>query len=266
MSSGSYLCCSVTYRGNMPINKYLVVGRGCVGQVFQDHERFECISHKEWWNTKNTSEEYEGFVCTAGLIGEDVCAYETFYKIVHANVTLPMSMLQEARRQRKPFIAMSTGSVYRGNGHVSEGFDVHPHNRYVASKIMMEYKLACSDPENIFHYSAKWFIFRLPFVDLGTEHPNDLKGRSQSWAQVEDVTTSIVTREDILNATLQALTKSAYLSSSVYNIASISVRLPEYLKETFGRFAFETVKAGSLGKLRADKVLLTDKAKKMGLL
>ena len=222
-----------------------------------------CINEGDWYEY-NLS-EYDGFVCTAGLIGEDVCSKQSFSRLYHANVTLPASMMHEAKERRKPFIAFSTAAVYRDGGKVDENSDVHPWNRYATSKIMMEYELNRRHITGEYSGAHRFYIFRLPFVDLKTDHKNDLKARASRWESVEEVTTSIALRKEILEATLTALTKWNWIASGTYNIASLDVFLPKYLMEEFN-IDLRKVPANSLGLSPGDKKFVTTKAENEGLI
>ena len=63
--------------------------------------------------------------------------------------------------------------------------DVHPHNRYAASKIFMEQTLQRHDRQMTCGVTYnKLFIFRIPFVVLFSNHPNDLGMRRAELAEV----------------------------------------------------------------------------------
>ena len=182
------------------MDKYLVVGRGLVGSIFAGDPQFDVVSHDEWHNRNLDS--YSGMVCAAAISTEAACQKATMAEVMEANVTLPLRILKLAKARNVPFVAFSTAGVR------SEEDDVSPHNRYAASKIMMEYVLQ----QEVY---SKLFIFRIPFVVLFNNHPNDLSGRIQNWTRVEDVTASVVYRAE-LERSVQAAMRGETPGASIH--------------------------------------------------
>ena len=235
------------------MDKYLAVGRGSVGSVFSTEEHFDLSSHHDWEDQDLSI--YSGMVCTAGICNEPTCQNMRMDEVLKANVDLPMRMLRAAKALNIPFVAFSTTAVYGRPGIRSEDDDVNPHNRYTASKIMMEYALLREG-------NSRLFIFRIPFVVLFTNHPNDFGARVSKWPKCEDVTASIVYRGDLRNAVIRAL--KCELSGGIYNIASGDVHFPRFLEDRFGWHG-QVVPAHSLGKT-PNCMISVGKAKEAGLL
>lgn len=113
-----------------------------------------------------------------------------------------------------------------------------PLYRYTASKVYMEHALQNEAYQ-------KLYIFRIPFVCLFNNHPNDLSARVQNWTHCEDVTASIVYKADLEGAIRRALTNGA--PGGIYNIASGTVHFPTFLEDRFG-WEGEVVPAHSMGR------------------
>ena len=218
------------------MDKYLVVGRGLVGSIFLEDSRFDIVSHDEWQN--RNIDDYSGMVCAAAISTEAACLAVTMEEVIKANVYLPLRLLKQAKARDVPFVVFSTAGVYRTAGVRTEDDDVHPHNRYTASKIMMESRLM----EESYPYL---YIFRIPFVVLFNNHPNDLSARVQNWKQVEDVTASVVYRAALEGSVTAAMRGEA--EGGIYNISSGDVHFPRFLEDRFG-WRGEVVPAHSLGR------------------
>lgn len=243
------------------MDKYLVVGRGLVGSIFSEDSQFDVVSHDEWHNRDLDS--YSGMVCAAAISTEALCQQATMAEVMEANVTLPLRMLKLAKARNIPVVAFSTGGVYRTAGVRTEEDDVHPHNRYAASKIYMEHTLQ-SQPNQIacgVSYE-RLFIFRIPFVCFFNNHPHDLSGRVPNWKQCEDVSASVVYRGTTEYAVRKALTDSP--AAGIYNIASGIVHFPTFLEDRF-HWKGDVVPAHSMGRT-PNSQLNTEKAEESGLL
>lgn len=249
------------------MDKYLVVGRGLVGSVFSDDKQFDVISHDEWSRRKQFDvishdtrlnhqlDHYHGIVCTAAISTEANCLKVTMNQLMEANVTLPWNILKQAKTNNIPCIAFSTAGVYRSPKIQSEKDDLSPHNRYTASKIAMEYVLQNESYD-------KLFIFRIPFVVLFTQHPNDFGERIKKWEKVEDVTASIIYRADIKYAVKSALQGAP---NGTYNLASGDFHFPTFLQDRFS-WRGDVVPAHSMSMRTPNSILNCDKAKQAGLL
>ena len=235
------------------MDKYLVVGRGLVGSIFSEDSQFDVVSHDEWQN--RNLDTYSGMVCAAAISTEALCQKATMAEVMEANVTLPLRILKLAKTHNIPCVAYSTAGVYREAGVRTEEDDVSPHNRYTASKIMMEYTLQNEAYQHT-------FIFRIPFVVLFNNHPNDLSARVHNWEQCEDLNASVVYKADLERSVRQAMTKTC--EGGVYNIATGIVHFPSFLEDRFG-WDGEIVPAHSMGRT-PNSQLDTDKAKQAGLL
>ena len=235
------------------MDKYLVVGRGLVGSIFAEDSRFDVVSHDEWHN--RNLDTYSGMVCAAAISTETLCQTATMARVLEANVELPLRMLKLAKTHNIPFVAFSTAGVYRSAGVRTEEDDVSPHNRYTASKIMMEYTLQNEAYQHT-------FIFRIPFVVLFNNHPNDLSARVHNWEQCEDVNASVVYKADLERSVRQAMTKAC--EGGVYNIATGIVHFPSFLEDRFG-WDGEIVPGHSMGRT-PNSQLNTEKAIMAGLL
>ena len=235
------------------MDKYLVVGRGLVGSIFSEDPQFDVVSHDEWHSQDLDS--YSGMVCAAAISTETECQKATMAEVLEANVELPLRMLKLAKARNIPFVAFSTAGVYREAGVRNEDDDVHPHNRYTASKVYMEYALQREA-------NAKLFIFRIPFVCFFNNHPQDLSGRVPNWKQCEDVNASIVYRHEIERAVIIAMNKD--VSGGVYNIASGTVHFPTFLEDRLN-WEGDVVTAHSMART-PNSQLAVEKAWEAGLL
>ena len=235
------------------MEKYLVVGRGLVGSIFSEDSRFDVVSHDEWHNRNLDS--YSGIVCAAAISTEALCQKATMAEVMEANVALPLRILKLAKARNVPFIVYSTGGVYREAGVRTEADDVSPHNRYTASKIYMEHTLLSEACQRL-------FIFRIPFVVLFNNHPNDLSARAHNWEQCENVNASVVYKADLEHSVRQAMTESP--EGGIYNIATGIVHFPSFLSDRFG-WDGDVVPAHSMGRT-PNSQLNTEKAEESGLL
>ena len=243
------------------MNKYLVVGRGLVGSIFSDDSRFDVVSHDEWHN--RNLDTYSGMVCAAAISTETLCQQATMAEVMEANVALPSRILKQAKARNIPCVVYSTAGVYREAGVRAETDDVHPHNRYTASKIFMEHTLQ-SQPHQIACgvFYQKLFIFRIPFVALFNNHPNDLSGRVLNWRKCEDVCASVVYKADLEHSAKRAM--SQLCDGGVYNIASGTIHFPAFLEDRFN-WKGDVVPAHSMGRT-PNSQLDTRKSKKAGLI
>lgn len=218
------------------MQKFLIVGRGLVGSFFQDMPEYDILSHEEWYLAGDNS--YDGIVCAAAMSTEPLCQSATMGEVLEANVSLPLRILKLAKTRELPCVFFSTAGVYRSPGVRSETDDINTHNRYTASKVMMEYALRSEAYQ-------KTYIFRIPFAVGFTQQPTDFEARIRTWEKCEDVNASIVYRGDITHAVTTALTRP--ITPGIYNIASGIVNFPRFLEDRFN-WKGEIVPAGSLSK------------------
>ena len=229
------------------MEKYLVVGRGLVGSIFSEEPQFDLVSHDEWHNRDLDS--YSGMVCAAAISTEALCQKATMAEVMEANVTLPLRILKLAKSRNVPCVVFSTAGVYREAGVRVETDDVHPHNRYAASKVYMEHALQNEAYQ-------KLYIFRIPFVCLFNNHPNDLSVRVQNWTQCENVNASVVYQAHIESSVQNAMAHG--VPSGIYNVASGIVHFPTFLEDRFS-WKGDVVPAHSMG-LTPNSQLDTGKA------
>lgn len=234
-------------------SKYLVVGRGLVGSALKEDPQCDVVSHQDWY--KSAKFDYHGIVCAAAMSTEAQCQEATMAEVIQANVTLPLQIVRWAKAHNIPCVVYSTAGVYRESGLRKEEDDVHPHNRYTSSKIMMEHALQMEA-------YAHLFIFRIPFVVLFNNHPNDLSGRAPNWEKCEDVTASVVYKRDITHSVNRALGREC--NGGVYNIATGTVHFPTFLSDRFG-WQGHVVPAHSMGRT-PNSQLDTSKAEQAKLL
>ena len=224
---------------------FYVVGNGLVGGIFKQYGGYSVVH-------RNHREAGAGVVNAAALSGKAVCDAAGFDATIEANVALPLELYKSAERSNVPFITFSTGSVYAPSvGIANEMSLLYPANLYVASKILMEQALP-----------SDCFIFRIPQVDLGNGHPNDLGEKVKGWEKCEDRTTSLVHADSIYKAVHHALTRN--IEPGIYNIASERVNLVDYIRAKYN-WEGEVVPAGSLG-LSNIPVLNLTKAQNVGLI
>ena len=235
------------------MKKFLIVGRGLVGSFFKDVPECDVLSHEEWYLAGNNA--YRGIVCAAAMSTEPLCQSATMAEVLEANVSLPLRILKLAKARDMPCVFFSTAGVYRSPGVRSETDDISSHNRYTASKVMMEYALQ----SEAYH---KTYIFRIPFVVGFTQHPTDFEARIRKWEKCEDTNGSIVYRGDITRAVTAALTRP--VAPGIYNIASGIVNFPRFLEDRFN-WRGDIVPAGALSKTPNCQIS-TSKAKAAGLL
>ena len=171
--------------------------------------------------------------------------------IMDANVGLPMEMLNLARLANLPLVVFSTTSIYKyRGGRRLETDEVHPHNRYVASKIAMEYGLQYD----------KCYILRIPFL-VYTEGEHSFGKKCANWTLCEDLTIPIIYPCDV--AWALGRIAGGNIPGGVYNLASEDVHLPTLLQEKFG-WRGEVVKQSALQGIPCPQVDLI-KANKVGL-
>ena len=235
------------------MKRYLVVGRGLIGKMLAEGKQFELISHTEFHELPARS--YDGYVCTAAVSSEKLCRDVSWDEVIKGNVILPSQLIKRARRDRVPIILFSTSGLYRYPGVAKETDDVQPHNRYTASKLVMEYSALSMK------YS-KCYVLRIPFICLFGDGKMDMPNRVQSWAQCEDVLTSIVYKKELLQSVLCSL--GGVAPGDVYNVMSEDIQLPEFVKEQFD-WNGKVVPQGSLG-LTPSTCLDISKAKTRGLI
>ena len=194
----------------MDMNRYLVVGRGLIGKELARNNQFELISHTNFYDLPD-ERVYNGYVCTAALSSERSCQSVSWDEVVRANVTLPLDLVQRARYNRASVVLFSTSGVYRRPGVAQEIDDVETYNRYTASKLMMEHAVLSTK-------YTKCYMFRIPFVCLYTDYHLDMLGRVRQWTKCEDVDTSIVYHQELMESVLCALKGDAL--GGIYNIMS----------------------------------------------
>ncbi len=235
------------------MNKYLVVGRGLVGSVFKKDPHFDVVSHEEW--QRAAQHNYRGIVCAAAISAEARCQQATMTEVMEANVTLPLRILRLAKARNVPCVVYSTAGVYKEAGVRAETDDVHPHNRYTASKVYMEHALQNEAYQ-------KLYIFRIPFVVLFSTHQNDLGSRVMNWAKCEDVNASVVYKAVLDRSVRRAMANG--VPGGIYNIASGIVHFPTFLEDRFN-WRGDVVPAHSMGRT-PNSQLNSSKAEKSGLL
>lgn len=244
----------------------LVVGRGMVGSCFADNPNFEIMSYEQWPAFRDraihdTARNWGGFICAAGIAGNQACDQQSMSDILAANVDLPVEMLMLARQWKIPFVAISSSSVYRSAARPQkETDDVHPHGRYSASKIAMEHMLASLCDTAPIRYESL-YILRLPFLVI-LDGAYNFGMRCSSWTQCEAVITSVVYPAALLGAVQCALLNRP--PGGIYNIASGSVLLPNMIRDWFG-WEGEVVPAGKLN-VNPTHILDTAKAEAAGLI
>ena len=183
---------------------WCVIGRGMIGSVFSTIGSFALSSHKEWDTIESNQEmaladpEYGGYVCAAGVAGTEQCEKHSMDSIMEANVGLPRRMLRIARMANVPLVVFSTTSIYayRGGSRL-ETDEVHPHNRYIASKIAMEYVLQ-SDISQMDMYD-KCYILRIPWLMI-EEGEHSFGHKCKNWTICEDIDTPVIYPCDIARA------------------------------------------------------------------
>ena len=223
-----------------------------VGSVFADDVRFELESHDIWKSRMLPPMNHTGYICAAGIAGDRNCNNAPMRAVMDANVGLPLSMMYAARAADAPLIVLSSTGVYRRHTRpCDEDDDLHPHNRYIASKIAMEYALKEYD---------RCYILRLPFVTLfeGAWH---FGTRCAAWKRCESVLSSVLFQRDLMNVVSRVL--DGDVPSGIYNIASHVVHLPDFIRAHF-QWNGEVVRQGELGLCPCAQVRLT-KAKGAGL-
>ena len=206
--------------------------------MLAEDDRFDIVGHKQFhefppWHG------YTGYVCTAALSSEKACQSVAWSEVVKANVELPMRLMRLAKSCNAPVIVFSTSGVYRIPGVRTEADDVEPQNRYTTSKLMMEYQL-----------SQKYdgcYIFRIPFVCLFGNHQMDMANRVRGWSECEDVETSIVYQETLIHAVNTVLESPELVPAGIYNVASETVFLADFVKENF-KWQGRVVPAHSMNK------------------
>ena len=236
------------------MDRYLVVGRGLVGSMLSEDERFAAVSHRDW--VEASEDGYAGIVCAAAMSTEAKCLKATMAEVIEANVYLPLRLLKLAKARNVPCVVFSTAGVYREAGVRKEEDDVSPHNRYAASKIMMEYALQNEAYQHL-------FIFRIPFVCLFNNHPSDLSGRVPNWDKCEDVSASVVYKAQLYQAVCKVM-NSGGAKGGIFNIASGTIHFPTFLEDRFN-WRGNVVPAHTLGKT-PNSQLDTRKAEEAGLL
>lgn len=234
--------------------KYLVIGRGLVGSAFADDGNVDIVSHDEWHHASKC--DYDGVILAAAMSTEPRCQAHTMKQVLEANVKLPVRVAELTRARNIPLVMFSTAGVYRIAGYNNECADIDAHNRYTASKIMMEHQLI-----NHHNYS-RLYIFRIPFVCFFNNHHNDLSGRIRNWKKVEDITASIVYKGALINACMHAIRTK--IPNGIYNIASGNVHFPVFLEDRFN-WKGDIVPPSSLGKT-PNSQLDCGKARNYGLL
>ena len=241
------------------MKKYLVVGGGLIGQSLGRLPEFDLTSHESWFTTKDL-DKYDGYVCAAALSNNPYCQKVTWQEVVEANVNLPVSILHVARKNGKPFVALSTSGLYRQPGFRNEQDDIEPHNRYTASKIMMEYALGMDTTLEV----SPCYIFRIPFVFFDSTHINDMEARVSQWPQCEDVETSIIYKKELHGAILAALLAPYDNLQGIYNLSSEEVLLAKFVRDKLN-YRGEIVPAHSMGRTPSTCLDVT-KANNAGLI
>ena len=122
-----------------------------------------------------------------------------------------MELLQFARLSNLPVVVFSTASTYMYRGVVRlETNEVRPHNRYVASKIAMEYALQSRMPND------KRYILRIPFL-VFTEGKHSFGNNCANWTICEDLVMPVIYPCDI--ASVLGRIAGSNILGGVYNLA-----------------------------------------------
>ena len=233
------------------MKKIGVVGAGLVGSVFQTQADFEVVHHYEW---KDAISDWRGIVNCAAIAGSGLCDEVSYDEVIQANVEMPMEMQAIAYDLGVPFLTLSAASVYRcpknTKDRLQEDAPTFPHNLYCASKILMETSLL----------KDGCFIFRIPQVDLGTDHPNDFGQKVKGWHVAEDVHQSLLYPETLIESVRNAMNARTRFHG-IYNVATEDVHMPTYIREKYG-WAGKVVPAYSLG---LSPALRINSAKAQGL-
>lgn len=231
-----------------------VVGAGLVGSCFLDLDDFEVVHHNEW---KDAVWNWMGIVNAAGIIGIGPCQEATYDQLIQANVKLAVDMCDYAANLKIPFLTFSSTAVYRRppdlEERLPEDAPLYPYNAYGASKILME---GCLPKEHC-------FIFRLPRVDTETDSEKDFGPKLKNWRVVERVHQSFVFRDEIIRSVRNAMNNQTRFYG-IYNIASVDVYLPDYIKAKYGWEGL-VVPAHSLN-LSPAVMVDTSKARDLGVL
>ena len=235
------------------MKKHLVVGRGLIGRMLAEDKRFDLVSRKAFYGWLPDATRCNGYICTAAASSERSCRAVSWNEVLRGNVDLPLQMAARAKRENVSCVLFSTSGVYLNPGISKETDDVEPHNRYTASKLMME----CGARR--YH---RCYVFRIPFVCLWGDGTMDMRNRVRGWTQCEDVETSIVYREELMLAVTNAL--EGNVPGGIYNVMSENIRLPEFIKSKFD-WQGEVVAQGGLG-LTPSTCLDIRKARARGLL
>ena len=245
----------------------LVIGRGMVGSLFANNHNFKLVSHHQWPDIKIaqassplTNPDFAAYIYTAGVAGSNACDKHDMQSIMKANVTLPLEMMHTAQLTNVPLIVFSTTSLYTHIGSPRrETDDVHPHNRYTASKIAMEYALLNAQQLQPLTYQ-NLFILRVPFLILFDGDFN-FRHKCKKWRLCEDVTAPVIYANELLNAVHQII--HGNIKTGIYNWSSANVHYPSFITKHFN-WQGEVVRAGTLN-LSPMPLLNISKGKQAGL-
>lgn len=199
-----------------------VVGAGTIGTALYAFDDVQLFPRAVWGNMiaverqaalRNT----EVFVNASGLVGAGKCDANEWEEVVCANVAEAVDFVRQLSVYGVPVISLSTAAVYAKQscpyheyhtstqGSVGVGAPVYPHNRYAASKILMEEAVRGSR------------VLRLPFFK------KTLEASAKNWDVVQDTFTSIIDATR-LRACLHVLKDAA---PGVYQAHSDVIYLPD---------------------------------------
>ena len=247
----------------------LVVGRGLVGSCFENDDRFTIVGHNDWKHikaehaSKLVSSQFSGFIYTAGIAGYAKCNVATMKDVMDANVRLPVEMMHMARLTNIPFVFYSSTSIYKMPVNKSyacrEDDDLHPNNRYAASKIAAEYALSTGVILHPVMYD-KTFILRMPLLVLKQGKYN-FGNRCLTWEFCEDASISVIYKSALMEVINNIFNKQ--INGGIYNIASETVHVPTFIMK-FGEWSGSIVPADSL-QVSPSIIVDITKAKEAGI-
>lgn len=251
------------------MEKKLVVGRGMVAQCFAASDDAVLTSHRTW--QVRTNFHTNAIVCTAGIVGKRRCDNARWSSIWESNVGLPLQLQKAAAAEMGiPFIVFSSSSIYRSNrdGRNTETSDVHPHNRYCASKIAMENALlrAATEFFNQFGDDSRTYILRIPQLVLFEESPWNFSKKIEEWDSIDECTIPVI-YPDTISKAVDRIVGRKDICAGIYNLASEEVYLPDFIESHFPRWIGKTTPAG-VGEecVRMSPLMALEKSQMAGLI
>lgn len=196
----------------------LVVGLGNIGSRLVKESRFIGIHH-----TDPIPDDVSAIVNCAGLAGAGVCKASPWADVVDANVAFALGLEAECHYRKIPYFALSTAGVYARQVSVardikcSEQDAVYPHNKSIASKILMEVALSDS------------YILRLPVLS----DPVFWKEKAANWKVVTATYTSLFSIDLLARVVCAFVEKKP--SHGIYNVGEGEpVYFPNFIHRTTG--------------------------------